>query len=155
MEGTTCCGATKPMHPQVLSRFSRGQEPRLLKPRALQPVLHNGRRPCKHSERPARRSWRVALPVRVLTTQWCLTLPPHELQPTRLLCPWNSPGKNIGVGCHLLLQGIFPTQGSNPSLLHCWQILYHLSHREAPRVALAHCNWRKVHTATKTQHSQK
>ena len=34
-----------------------------------------------------------------------------------LLCPWNSPGKNIGVGCHSLLQGIFPNQGSNPALL--------------------------------------
>ena len=39
------------------------------------------------------------------------------LQPTRLLCPWDSPGKNNGVGCHFLLQGIFLTQGSNPTLL--------------------------------------
>ena len=45
---------------------------------------------------------------------------PYELQPTRLLCPWDSPGKNTGVGCHALFQGIFPTQGSNPCLLH-WQ----------------------------------
>ena len=52
----------------------------------------------------------------------------HRLQPTRLLCPWNSPGKNTGAGCHSLLQGIFPTQGSNPDLLNCAQILYHLSH---------------------------
>ena len=37
-----------------------------------------------------------------------------------LLCPWDFPGKNTGAGCHLLLQGIFPTQGSNPGLLH-WQ----------------------------------
>ena len=44
---------------------------------------------------------------------------PRGLQPTRLLCSWDSPGKNTGVGCHFLLQGIFPTQGSNPSLLHC------------------------------------
>ena len=42
---------------------------------------------------------------------------PPGLQPTRLLCPWNSPGKNTGVGCHFFLHGIFPTQGSNPSLL--------------------------------------
>ena len=41
----------------------------------------------------------------------------------RLLCPWNSPGKNTGVGCHSLLQGIFPTQGRNLGLLHCRQIL--------------------------------
>ena len=39
------------------------------------------------------------------------------------------PGKNTGVGCHALLQGIFPTQGLNPSLKHCRQILYHLSHQ--------------------------
>ena len=48
---------------------------------------------------------------------------PHGLQPARLLCLWNFPGKNTGVGCHFLLQGIFPTQGLNPhllSLLH-WQ----------------------------------
>ena len=43
-------------------------------------------------------------------------------------CPWNSPGKNTGVGGHFLLQRIFPIQGSNPGLLHCRQILYHLSH---------------------------
>ena len=44
-------------------------------------------------------------------------LQPHGLQSTRLLCSWDSPGKNSGVGCHALLQGIFPTQGSNPCLL--------------------------------------
>ena len=44
---------------------------------------------------------------------------PHGLQPTRLLCPWNSPGKNTGVGSHPLLRGIFPTQGSKPGLPHC------------------------------------
>ena len=38
----------------------------------------------------------------------------------------NSPGKNPGVGCHALLQGIFPTQGSNPGLPHCRRVLYHL-----------------------------
>ena len=51
----------------------------------------------------------------------------HGLQPARLLCPWNSPGRNTGVGSHSLLQGIFPTQGSNPGLLHCRQIVYSLS----------------------------
>ena len=45
----------------------------------------------------------------------------HGLQPTRLLCPGDSPGKNTGVSCHALLQGIFPTQGSNPCLLH-WEV---------------------------------
>ena len=43
-------------------------------------------------------------------------------------------GKNAGVGCHALLQGIVPTQGSNPGLPHCRHILYHLSHQERPYV---------------------
>ena len=47
-----------------------------------------------------------------------LTLQPYGLQPVRLLCPWHSPGKNTGMGCRALLQGIFPTQGSNPHLLN-------------------------------------
>ena len=54
---------------------------------------------------------------------------PHELGLIRVFCPWNSPGKNTGVGCHLLLQGIFLTQGSDLNLLHCGKILYHLSHQ--------------------------
>ena len=45
------------------------------------------------------------------------------------LCPWNSPRKYTGVGSHLLFQGIFPTQGSNPGLLHCRWILYCLIHQ--------------------------
>ena len=51
------------------------------------------------------------------------SLQPHARKPARLLCPKDFPGKNIGVGCHFLLQGIFPTQGLNPRLLHllCWQ----------------------------------
>ena len=61
----------------------------------------------------------------MLVTQLCPTLQPHELQPARLPCPWNFPGKNAGVGCHSLLQGIFPTQGPP----HCRQILYHVSHQ--------------------------
>ena len=44
--------------------------------------------------------------------------------------PWNSPGQNTGVGSLSLLQGIFPTQGSNPGLPHCRQVLYQLSHKE-------------------------
>ena len=48
--------------------------------------------------------------------------------------PWNSPGQNAGVGSLSLLQGIFPTQGSNSGLLHCSQILYQLSHKGSPRI---------------------
>ena len=57
------------------------------------------------------------------------SLRPQGLKPTRLLCPWDFPGKDTEVGCHFLFQGIFPTQGSNPSLLHCRQILYRLSYK--------------------------
>ena len=59
-------------------------------------------------------------------------LRPHGLSCTRLLCPWDFPGKNTGVGCHFLLHGIFLTQGSNPGLLHCRWILYCLSHQGSP-----------------------
>ena len=55
------------------------------------------------------------------------SLQPHGLQPTRFLCPWHFPGKNIGVGSHSLLQGIFSTQGSKTCLLHYRQVLYCLS----------------------------
>ena len=51
-----------------------------------------------------------------LVTKLC----PHGLEPTRLLCPWDSLGKSTGVGCHFLFQGIFPTQGPNLCLLD-WQ----------------------------------
>ena len=49
--------------------------------------------------------------------------------------PWGSPGRNTGVGCQALLMGSFPTQGSNPGLLHCRQILYHWATREAPSIS--------------------
>ena len=62
---------------------------------------------------------------------------PHGLQPTRLLCAWNFPGTNTGVGCHFLLQRIFSTQGLNTCLLHLplgRQILYQRCHLGSPRV---------------------
>ena len=59
------------------------------------------------------------------------SLQPHGLYLPRLLCPWNFPGKNAGVGCHFLLQGIFPTEGLNPCLLLSRWILYHWATREA------------------------
>ena len=54
--------------------------------------------------------------AQLFATPWTVT--------TRLLCPWEFPGKNTGVHCHFLLQGIFPTQGSNPQLLYLlhWQV---------------------------------
>ena len=63
------------------------------------------------------------MPAKLLHS--CPTLcEPTDCVPTKLLCPWDSPGKKTGVDCHALLQGIFPTQGSNPfllCLLH-WQV---------------------------------
>ena len=63
-------------------------------------------------------------------------LQPHGLWPGRLLCLWDFPGRNTGVGCHFRLQGIFPTRGWNPGLLHCRRIIYHLS-PQGSLVALA------------------
>ena len=57
-----------------------------------------------------------------------------SLQPHGLYSPWNSPGQNTGVGSLSLLQGIFPTQRSNPGLPHCRWILYQLSHKGSPRI---------------------
>ena len=56
-----------------------------------------------------------------------------SLRPHGVLSPWNSPGTNTGVGSLSCLQGIFPTQGLNPGLPHCRQILYQLSHQGSPR----------------------
>ena len=57
-----------------------------------------------------------------------------SLRPHGMYSPWNSPGQNTGVGSLSLLRGIFPTQGSNPGLLHCRQILYQLNHKGSPRI---------------------
>ena len=64
-------------------------------------------------------SWvpRPTLLVCARPLQLCPTLPPYGVLPTRRLCPWDSPGKNTGVGCHFLLKRIFPSQGLNPYLL--------------------------------------
>ena len=58
----------------------------------------------------------------------------NSLPPCGLYSPWKSPGQKTGVGDLSLLQGIFPTQGSNPGLPHCRQILYQLSHQGSPRI---------------------
>ena len=58
---------------------------------------------------------------------------PMDCSPLGSCVLGDSPGKNTGVGCHVLLQGIFPTQRSNSGLPHCKQILYHLSHQESPK----------------------
>ena len=85
---------------------------------------------------------------KLVLLNWKLTFPPghlvwkceshsvmsYSLWPHGLFSPWNSPGQNTGVGSLSLLQGIFLTQGSNPGLLHCRQILYQLSHKGSPRI---------------------
>ena len=59
---------------------------------------------------------------------------PSCLRPHGLYSPWNSPGQNTRVGSLSFLQGIFPTQGTNPGLPHCRQVLYQLSHKGSPRI---------------------
>ena len=54
-----------------------------------------------------------------------------EATPTKLLCPWGFPGNSTGVDCHFLLQGIFPTQGSNPGLPHWQEDSLPVSHKES------------------------
>ena len=58
----------------------------------------------------------------------------NSLWPHGLYSPWNSPDQNTGVGSLSLLQGIFPTQGLNPGLLHCRRILYQPNHKGSPRI---------------------
>ena len=59
----------------------------------------------------------------------CESLRSHELQPAKLLCPWDSPSKNTGVGCLSLRQGIFPNQGLNPGIPDCRWVFYCLSYQ--------------------------
>ena len=79
----------------------------------------------------ASQSMILCMCTQLLSCVWLFTT--HGLQPTGLLCPWNFPGKNTGVGCHFLLQGIFPTTLDQTcvSCIGRW-ILYHLSHLGSP-----------------------
>ena len=79
--------------------------------------------------------------------QSCLTL--CDPMDTRLLHLWDFLGKSTGVGCHFLLQGFFPAQGSNPGLLHCRQTLCCLSQQGSPKERL-----KIPHAAIKTSHGQ-
>ena len=90
--------------------------------------------------------------MEVKVTQLCPTLcDPMDYRRS----PWNSSGQNTGVGSLSLLQGIFPTQGSNPGLLHSRRILYQLSHREADNGRgssfLSHLN--KMEKSIKRKHT--
>ena len=84
--------------------------------------------------------------VKVLVAQ----LYPTLCNPTDCSLPGSfvhgdSPGKNTGVGCHFLLQGVFPTQGSNPGLPHCRQILYLWATREATPIKEHHIFFSPYH----------
>jgi len=75
-----------------------------------------------------------------LVTKLCPTLlQSNGLYPTRLLCPWNFSVKNTRVGCHFLLQGIFPTQKLNPHLLYWQTDSLHWATRETPTKIIIHC----------------
>ena len=70
-----------------------------------------------------------------LVTDSCPTLcNPMDCSPPGFSVHGDSPGKNTGVGCHAFLQGSYPNQRSNPCLLHCWWILYGLSHQGSWRI---------------------
>ena len=99
----------------LLNQYPRGPPKFELCPHRVSPLLHSKTVLCS-------------------VAQSCPTL----CDPTHYSLPGSSvhgesPGKNTGVGCHALLQGIFPTQGSNPGLPHCRRILYHLSHHCSKR----------------------
>ena len=68
--------------------------------------------------------------VKVKVKSCSVVVVSDSLRPHGLYTAWNSPGQNTGVG----IQGIFPTQGSNPGLPNCRWILYQLNHKESPRI---------------------
>ena len=88
--------------------------------------------------------------VQLFVTPW------KRRRPRRLTLysPWNSPGQNSGVGSLSLLQGIFPTQGSNPCLLHCRWILYQLGHKEShtKRSKIVHPLWKSLYSVDENLH---
>ena len=79
-------------------------------------------------------SFLSSLSLKVKVAQSCPILCDSSLRLHGVYHPWNSPGQNVGVGSLSLLQGIFPTQGSKPGLLHCRWVLYLLSHQGSPRI---------------------
>ena len=88
--------------------------------------------------------------VMCLVTQLCLTLfDPMDCTPSGSSVHGDSPGKNARVGCHAFFQGIFPTQGWNPGLLHCRRILYCLSHQGSPLHDLVQYQNQKIVIAIK------
>ena len=81
------------------------------------------------------------------------SLRPQELQPTKFLCPWNSPDKNTGVGSHSLLQGIFLTQRLNLGLLHCRQIFFYCLNHQGSTAPPPQCKIKSLKFGGKNQNS--
>ena len=81
---------------------------------------------CRYNQAKMRSYW-----VRVCESHSVVS---DFMWPRRLYSSWNSPGQNTGMDSLSLLQGIFPTHGSNPGLLHCRWILYQLSHKGSPGI---------------------
>ena len=109
LQGNLLNPGIKPESPALVGRFSTTEPPE--KPMILDCAV----------------LWLVAL-------SFLTVCHPMECSPPGSSVYGDSPGKNTGVGCHTLLQGIFPTQGSNPCLLHCGQILHRLSHQGSMRI---------------------
>ena len=121
LEGEDCCSAHFTGQKTELSpRTSLFLKARPLRRARVEPRLA----PC-----PAPLGAKLSCGVLLTRSAVSDSLRPRGLKPSGLLCPWDSPGKSTGVGCHALLQGIFPTQELNPGLVRCRQILYHLSHQ--------------------------
>ena len=94
--------------------------------------------------------------TKTLSRVWLLR--PHGLKPARLLCPWDSPGKNTRVDRHFFLQEIFLTQGSklcHLRLLHCRQILYHLNDKGSPMRTTVKCKCVYVYNCNSSRYSLK
>ena len=117
--------------------YNKAQGPREVQPYAILSLMHS-KKVISYPQRLLLKAVLCPLPSGFITrsrwvglkqsplwrkvTQSCPTLcNPMDCSPARLLCPWDFPGKNTGVGYYFLLQGIFPTQGSNLGLLHCGQ----------------------------------
>ena len=99
---------------------------------------------CTHPKPPAAR-------VDACTLSHVCSLWPHRLYPARFPSPWNFPGKNTGVGCHFLLQGIFMTQGSKSCLLPWQAASLPLSHLRSPAHPWSHLFLKRAEAT----HSQK
>ena len=141
------------MESAVLADYARVPHPSLPVPWVLAPklIILSRKMPSPDRERP-----RFGCAVLCLVTQSCPILcDPMDCNQPCSSIRGDSPDKNTGVGSHALLQGIFPTQGSNPGLPHCRQILYHLSHQGSPwilewiaypfsRGSSWHRNWTRV-----------